>query len=184
MPDISIQFYATPMELLTFLREAISDFKLHAVALRFRPFEAREVADADLHTYFTDSSEYRRWALTIGFPHLPVEHELDHADKNPDHLRLDVGAYDGNTLNESWLSCRTADKIAFAVWKKVAKRLKEMTIAGITATNRESGISAEYKYQRYSIGAKLLADRGVTIVSRVGPKGPEIKLGLLSKPTE
>lgn len=179
MPDISIQFYATPMELLSFVKEAMVDFKLHAVAMRFRPFEAREVDPAELNSYFSDSSEFYRWAFTVDTPHLPVEHELDHADKNPDHLRLQVGKCDSTGLEQSWLSCRTENAAAFGTWKKIAKKLKAITLSGITSTNRQTGASGEHKSFRYTTGAKALEDQGVTMLSTVGPKGPITKLGLL-----
>jgi len=179
MPDISIQFFATPIELLSFVKEAIREHQLYAVAMRFRPFEARVVGMSELDELLAPSSEFHRWALTVDAPHLPVEHELDHADKNPDHLRLEVGRYTGATLEESWLSCRTGNKAVFSVWKKIAKRLKAVTLPGITATNRQNGVSVEYKAQRYSNGAKALEDRGVTMLPAVGPKGPAIRLGLL-----
>ena len=179
MPDISIQFYATPAELLTFAKEAMRDFKLHAVTMRFRPFATREVDATDLDAYFADSSEFRRWAFTVDAPHLPVEHELDHADKNPDHLRLDVGKCDSASLEQSWLSCRTENKAAYGTWKKIAKKLKTMTLSGVTSTNRQTGVSGEHKSFRYTTGAKALEDQGITMLPTVGPKGPITKLGLL-----
>ena len=185
MPDISIQFYAAPDELLSFVMEVMRDYALHAVTMRYRPFEAKAVDISNLESLFAPSSEFRRWAFTVDTPRLPVEHELDHADKNPDHLRLDVGKLSDGSLEESWLSCRTQNMVVYSIWKKIAKRLKDRTLAGITARNRQNGIQSEYRQFRYSQGAKELEDQGVTILAHVGPKGPEIKLGLLlSKPSE
>jgi hypothetical protein len=178
MPDISIQFYATPTELLSFVKEAMTDHKLHAVAMRFRPFEAREVDCADLDSYFSDSSEFHRWAFTVDAPHLPVEHELDHADKNPDHLRLQVGKCDPTSLEQSWLSCRTENETAYGIWKKIASRLKKQTMQGITAVNRQTGVSASYKSFRYTEGAKLLEAEGVIMLPPQGPNGPRVMLGM------
>jgi hypothetical protein len=179
MPNISIQFYATPMEILSLVKEAIVNFKLHAVAMRFRPFEAREVDPAELDSYFSDSSEFRRWAFTVDTPYLHVEHELDHNDKNPDHLRLQVGKLNTSGLEESWLSCRTDNEPSYCIWKMIAKKLKKMTLSGVTATNRLTGESGEYKSVRYTIGAKALEHQGVIMLPTVGPKGPITKLGLL-----
>jgi hypothetical protein len=185
MPDISIQFYATPQELLHFTEEVARAFCLHIVALRYRPFEIEEVAVEDLKPYFCQSSQFRRWAFTIRAPNLAVQNELEHGQKNPDHLRLDVGEFDGRSLNESWLSCRTENKAAFTIWKKIARRLKEVTLPGITATSRVSGATVEYKTQRYSVGARELEKSGVTMVGPAGPRGPEVRLGLLlSQPPE
>jgi hypothetical protein len=179
MPDISIQFYATPADLLSFVKEVMRGYALHAVVMRFRPFEAIHVGSSNLDVRLTPLSDFRRWAFTVGIPRLPVENELDHADKNPDHLRLEVGRYDGNSLEESWPSCRTENKSAFTIWSKIASRLKEKTMGGITAINRRNGLPAEYKNQRYTAGAKSFEDGGVAMLSAVGSKGPIIRLGLL-----
>lgn len=178
MPDISVQFYATPTELLSFVKEVMSDFKLHAVAMRFQPFEAREVESADIDSYFSDLSNFHRWAFTIDSPHLPVEHELDHADKNPDHLRLQVGRREPAILEQSWLSCRTENEAVYGIWKKIASKLKKQTIQGITAVNRQTGVSAYYKSFRYTVGAKSLEVAGVTMLPPQGPNGPKIILGM------
>lgn len=177
MPDISIQFYATPEELLSFVRESMTDHNLHAVTMRFRPFEAREVGLADLNSYFSNSSDYYRWAFTVDAPNLPVEHELDHGDKNPDHLRLEVGKFDLSSLWESWLSCRTNNKAVYDIWKKVALKLRKQTLAGVTGVNRQNGMRVFYKSGRYTNGAKLLEEAGVSMIPPQGPNGPKILLG-------
>jgi hypothetical protein len=185
MPDISIQFFATPDEIYQFVQEVIENYSVFVVAMRYQPFEARKVDIGELGRYLSPSSDFCRWAFLTENPILPVKHELDFGDQNPDHLRLEVGEFDGASLKESWLSCRTGNKAAFAVWKKIAKRLKEMTFAGITATHQRTGASAEYKSQRYSIGAKQMEDRGIVMLGPVGSRGPTVKLGLhLSQPQE
>lgn len=182
MPDISIQFFATPDELLSFTKEMCGEFGIYLIAMRFPHFEAKLVMDGELDQLFATSSDYRRLAFTLEPPNLAVKNTLDFGDKNPDYLRLELGKSDDMSLEESWLSCRTENKAAFTVWKKIAKALKDRTFAGITATNRENGKQAEYPKQRYSSGAKALEDRGVTMLPAVGPKGPIIKLGLLTSP--
>lgn len=185
MPDISIQYYATPDETCSFIKEIMTNYGLYALAMRYQPFEAEEVTEAEVEKYFVLSSEYQRWAFTIDPPNLPVEHELDHADKNPDHLRIEVGRCDDTYLGESWLTCRTENKAAFAIWKKVAKELKKQTFSGITVTGRKNGISGEYPKDRYTKGAKALEDSGIQMITLVGPNGPIVKLGLLlSHPPE
>jgi hypothetical protein len=178
MPDISVQFHATPKELLSFLNQAIADHNIHVVVMRFLPFEVREVNRADLGSYFSNASEFRRWALTVDAPHLPVENGLDHAVKNPDHLRLEVGKHESSTLEQSWLSCRTQNKRAFGIWKKIANKLKRQTFQGVTATNKQTGVSAFFKTFRYTEGAKSLEQEGVIMLPPQGSKGPRITLGI------
>lgn len=179
MPDISVQFYATPEELASLLKLAAVEFGVHLVAVRSRPFNAVGVDADEIDTYVKTLPAYRRWALSVEPPLLSVQHELDFQNKNSDHLRLDIGNLDTSSLEQSWISCRTESKLALAVWRKIAKLVKEMTLAGITAKNRQNGLLAEYKNFRYTKGAKALEDGGIVMLPAAGVNGPEIKLGLL-----
>lgn len=168
MADISIQFHALPKELRDFVRQFVQEFHPHVVALRFRPFAAREVSGADLDDCFSEESPCHRLHFTTGEPVLPVEHELDFGDKNPSSLRLDIGAPRKDGLEQSWLSARTDDPTALAVWKKVAKRLKGMTVGGATAINPDTGASGPAKWHRFTEGARRLDANGTNLVSLTG----------------
>ena len=52
MADISIQFHARPEELREFVKQCVSDFGLHVVAIRYRPLEAVELAGDRLNEVF------------------------------------------------------------------------------------------------------------------------------------
>lgn len=168
MADISIQFHATPDELLAFAKQAVADFGLHVVAMRFFPFEAVEVDRGRLDSLFVDASPFRRLAFSLGVPVLPVEHELDFADKNPDHLRLDVGRRETSGLRESWLTARTDNPEALAAWKKVAKRLRDTTTKGATATNPRTGATGPARGHRFTAGARTLEAGGVPMLTNTG----------------
>ena len=88
-------------------------------------------------------------------------------DRNPDALYLDVGVYDNMGLHESHLSART-NNAAIAVWKKIAKRLKEITKRGATATNPETGGSGPARSQRFTEGAVKLHKAGVPLLTITG----------------
>ena len=177
MPDISVQFYATPKELFSFVKEAIDEFKLHAVAMQFRPFEARKVDQSFLDLCFSESSKFDRLYFTVMAPKFPIENEIDQANKNPDFLRLQIGKYKPESLEQSWLSCRTENKAVYDIWKKIANKLKKLTSQGVTSINRQTGVSAFYKSFRYTEGAKLLEQAGVIMLPPQGPNGPKIILG-------
>lgn len=185
MPDISIQFFATPDELVSFAKDMRRVHGVHVTAIRFRPFDAKVVMDSELERLFTLSSDYCRLAFTLDLPNLAVVNPLDFGEKNPDSLRLEIGKSNDVSLEESWLSCRTENKHAFTVWRQIADALKHRTFAGITATNRDNGKRAEYPTQRYTSGAKAMEDRGITMLPAVGSSGPHIRLGLhASQPSE
>lgn len=181
MADISIQFYALPEELQTLATEAVADFNLHVVAMRYPPFEAAEIGHEQLKRVFTESSSFHEIAFTLTPPALPANGRMEFIDKNPDQLSLQIGRQTKHGLEESCLSARTADSVALAAWRKIANRLKNRTKQGVTAINRESGVSASYKSIRYTQGAEALENAGVAMVPPQGPRGPRIILGMANE---
>jgi hypothetical protein len=120
--------------------------------------------------------QLKRVYLTLQNPStIQSKTELDRLLANA--MVLDFGNCDDIGLHESWLACRVQSKEALNAWKRVAKLLKEITEEGITATNRQNGISAYYKTFRYTQGALKLQQEGVKIVSPQGINGPLIRLG-------
>lgn len=168
MADISVQLHALPEELLSFVRQIIADFGLHVTALRFRPFDVSELSESQLDGCFLDDSPYKRLHFTIEKPVLPVAHELDFGDKNPDNLRLDIGTLSEEGLRESWLSARTGNPGAFATWKKIAKRLKSLTEQGATAVNPKTGGTGPAKWHRFTEGARRLEATGIPMLTITG----------------
>ncbi len=168
MADISIQFHATSAELRAFVRQIVADFDLHIVALRFRPFDASELSGGLLDGCFSDDSPYKRLHFTLGKPMLPVAHELDFGDKNPDSLRLDIGTLDDDGITESWLSARTENPASIAKWKIISKRLKAITERGATAINPKTGGMGPAKNHRFTDGAKWLEATGTPMLTITG----------------
>ena len=168
MADISIQFHALPEELLAFVRQVVAEFDLRVVALRYRPFRARELAEDQLADCFADDSPDRRLHFSLGEPALAVARELEFGDKNPDSLRLDVGVVDSNGVRESWLSARTDNSAALAVWRQVAKRLKGITEQGATAISPKTGGRGPARSHRFSAGAKRLEAAGTPMLTITG----------------
>jgi hypothetical protein len=168
MADISVQFHALPEELLSFVRQIVVDFGLYVVALRFRPFDSSELSESQLDDCFSDKSPYKRLHFTVGKPVLPVAHELDFGDKNPDSLRLDIGTLGEDGLRESWLSARTENPAAIAMWKQIAKLLKSLTEQGATAINPKTGGIGPAKGHRFTEGAKRLEATGIQMLTITG----------------
>lgn len=169
MADVSVQFHASLEELLEFSERIIAAYGLRAVALRHdRPFEAHEVYGDQLERCFREDSHYKRLHFTLGEPVLPATDELDFQDKNPDSLRLDIGTPGKTGVMESWLSARTANRAAIAVWNKVAKQLKSITVPGATAINPKTGAIGPAKWHRFTEGAKRLDAGGTPLISLTG----------------
>ena len=168
MADISIQFHALPGELLPFVRQNMAEFRLHLVALQYRPFILNEIDPNRLDAYISEHSSIERFQFTIESPVLSVAHELEFSARNPDSLRLDVGRRTENGLNESWLCARTENPVALATWKTVAKRLKRITVKGAIAINPKTGASSPARGHRFTQGARVLASSGVAMLTVTG----------------
>jgi hypothetical protein len=180
MADISIQFHALPDELRDFVKQCVTDFNLHVIAMRYVPFEVIEPVGVDLDRLFIDSSMHRRLHFTLEKPTFPVAHALDFGVKNQDALRLDIGARTETELRESWLCARTNNATALAVWRKIAKRLKDMTEKGALAVQPKTGQTGPVRGHRYTLGAKELESSGVFMLTQTGII---LKLGQLGEAT-
>ncbi|NLS93288.1 MAG: hypothetical protein GXX96_14120 [Planctomycetaceae bacterium] len=147
------------------------------VAMRYSPFEALEIDNTQLARVFQEEASFRRLALTLAKPTMPVSGGLDFADKNPDHLRIEIGRLTENGLEQSWLTARTEDLQALSLWKRIANRLRKRTRSGVMAVNRETGVSVPMRSFRYSPGAKALEVDGVAMLPPQGANGPRLTLG-------
>jgi hypothetical protein len=174
MADISIQFHAMPEELHVFVRQILVDFDLHVVSLIYRPFAVSELSEAQLDECFSGQAPIKGFCFMIEFyftidvPILLSINELDFRKKNRDALRLNVGALGEDGLRESWMSARTENITALAVWKKIARRLKRITFPGATGVQPSTGATAPVKNHRFSEGAKRLDASGVSLLTITG----------------
>ena len=175
MADILIQFHALPEELLPIVLQCVTKSGLHAVAVRYFPFEAVEISSDDLVHLFSPYSSCREVILTLDAPVLNVATAGELADRNPDRLRLVIGRRVEEGLNESSLTARTSNNKALAVWKEVATHLKRVTQAGAVAVNRETKATALLRNHRFTQGAKRAELEGIPILPVAG--GSFIKLG-------
>jgi hypothetical protein len=167
MGDISLQFHATPEEILPQLVAFLDQRAIDITAIKFPPFEARQVDKQDLTSIFQDAS-VRRVALTLSAPKLPVNSMNAFLDQNAGALILDLGRRDEAGLNESWLTTRTQDRNALTIWRVFAKRLRLITRTGVVAINPQTGASVKLSEHRFSEGAKTLEREGVPMLPVAG----------------
>ena len=173
--DISIQFYATPSELFTFVKDMLAIGNVFAVSVVLHPFAVGEF-NADSGVDLSSNAMQRRIYFSLApIPITKSKLDLEKAIQDP--LVLDIGRLDCDGLWESWLACRAFDELSLTAWKKIAKDLKHRTEAGITATNRVSDLSQYYKSFRFTTGAMKLQGEGVCMVPAQGANGPAIRLG-------
>ena len=176
MADISIQFFATDREIRDWLTDWLHLEEIALVAMAFQPFSVEQVVSHEIRSVLCDS-KVARLCLLASQPNLDVQSKLEFERDNIDELVLDVGHLSEEGLRESWLACRSENTDAMSKWRQIAKDLKSKTSAGVTAINRQNGVSAFYKSDRYSQGAKELEDAGTRMLPIQGPDGPFIRLG-------
>jgi hypothetical protein len=176
VPDINIQFHATPDEIAGWLREWIECEQLYLVALTFSPFQSKVVELDKVQSTVKDQA-IKRLSLLIRESDLTPKYQSDFDDRHSDQLVLDVGHLTPEGLRESWMACRTNSAEAFTIWKRIAKDIRAKTEPGVTATDIETGASAFYKSHRYTDGAKALENRGVVMLPIQGMNGPLLRLG-------
>jgi len=168
MEDISVQFHATPDELLEFSKRVGTEFGVHVVAMKFAPFEAIEINATNLDQLCDQECLFHQMAFTVESPRLPATGVMNFLDKNPGALRLTVERISDAGLRQSLLSARVGTKADFLIWKQVAKRLKEMTKPGVIVLNPDTGKSVHNRTHRYSAGAKALAASGLPMLPLAG----------------
>ncbi len=183
MADISIEFHATEQELAEWLVQWCSVGDITLVAMTFEPFSVKEVKLSEILAVLRDH-DVRRLCLFASEPTLDVHSKVEFERANDDELVLDVGRVSEEGLGESWLACRSDNTDALAKWRHIAKDLKAKTRAGVTAINRQNGVSAFYKSHRFSQGAKELEDAGTPMLPIQGPNGPVIRLGNVDEAPE
>ncbi|NUQ76262.1 MAG: hypothetical protein HUU21_22205 [Polyangiaceae bacterium] len=167
MTDISTQFHATPKELMVLVSAFTHEHTVYITAIRFSPFEARQVNELEVEPVFLDNS-VERIVLTIRPPVLPANSMNHFLDRNIDALILDIGRLNNAGLKESWLTARTNDKEALNTWRKLVKKLRAMTRAGAVAVDPKTGATTKLRAHRFSDGAKDLEVVGVPMLPVAG----------------
>ena len=162
MASFSVQFHATPTELVAFARQWLLAHGVHCAALKYFPFSG-SLVDAE-----TVGREIEAGARCLVFGEHPialdVRGNMELADRNPGLLVLDLGRLSERGLEESHLS--TMD--ATPTWKAIARALKRATRAGATAVNEELGATAPARAHRYTEGAHDLWKAGTKMVTITG----------------
>ncbi len=153
---------------LVFVKDCVAKYNLHVVAMRFFPFEAIEILPSNLDAVFSKSSPFEELALTIHKPSLPVKSQLNFYDQNPGVLRLDIKRPTEKGLEETWLAARTDNEAALSVWRKVAKRLKQLTKQGATVTNPKTGDRGPARSHRFTAGALKLYKTSIPLLTITG----------------
>lgn len=168
MTKLSSQFYATPAEVADFVRGVLRRYRVWAGLVRKHPFRLDPVepgADVD-----DDAVAVADWVV---FTLAPVESEVASAKElgalAADALTLEIGRVDDDGLRQSWLRAMTENDAAMKVWGRVARDLRAITYAGVTAVDPATGVPGPVsRTLRCTSGARELDARGVRILPAAG----------------
>ncbi len=168
MAKLSSQFYATPGEVAEFVRGVLRRYRVSAALVRKNPFRLDHVGPcAELSD---DAVAIADWVL---FAVEPIEGEVMSAKALettvPAALTLEVGRLDEDGLRQSWLRAMGDNEAAMKLWGRVARDLRAITYAGVTAVDPATGVRGPAsRTVRCTPGARDLDARGVPILPLAG----------------
>jgi hypothetical protein len=150
MPSVNIQFHMLFNELIAFVRDVSSQYRLEVELERFYPKAVREVPfGADLAEEVCQFGQIDRFWLMYKSPE----------SQKPERFMLNVGQQRGNRLAQAQLGAGTRKAKAYEVLKQVATDLQHRTMAGIWVITA-SGNAGYSKKFRFSEGAANAARAG------------------------
>jgi hypothetical protein len=167
MADLSLQFHILPEEIIPLVCSFVEEVQAHVIAIRFHPFDVRLFDKENLAAVF-GHPDVRRIAFTMKAPTLSGHTMNTFLDDNPGTMLLDIGRRQDVGFEESWLSSRTDDAATLATFRKLAKKIRSVTITGVVAINSQTGATAKLRDHRFSPGAKALEREGVPILTVTG----------------
>jgi len=181
MPGIDLPFYATESEITKWMADFLDAEDIVLTAMKFFPFSAEIVSPVELPRYTRDPA-VERFCFFTEMPDMSLSYQTDFDSENENGLILDCGRLASDGLHPSWCSCKVTDPIAFATWKRMAKKIRGQTCAGVTYFGKQNSGPGSYdRLTRYSPGAKLLEDSGLKMLplGGDGEKAPLLYLGKL-----
>lgn len=171
MKKTSIQFHASPTEIVSFLNNLQNETAFCLVDISARPFSARALTPFPLNEQnslsFSNGSRCRL-VLSDRGGFLSARTQNEFLDRNAGCLVLDVGAYKEGKLHESALSAMSENDSDIDFAKKVISKFKKITRAGVVAVDPQTGAESRLPNHRYTLGAKIIYDKGEVILSAAG----------------
>lgn len=164
------QFHAKPEELYQFIADLRDDVGCSLAIIGWQPFSLNiidESEEIDPNIFKTGNERFLRIALSNNQLVL-AESEGSFFDRNPNVVTLDIGRLSPDGLEESALSFGSDEDDAIVFAKKAFSKLKKITSAGVVAVNPSTGAEGRVRTHRYTLGAKELFERGITMKSLGG----------------
>lgn len=178
MPSLNIQFHCGPSEIADIVCHATHGKTVTFVLIGGLPFSAEEVKSEDLAAATVRASQSTSplsLCILRGPADLSGASRLAFYDKNPEIIIVDIGTLNQFGLKQSALSTKTDDVELMSLAKAIAKEIKAMTHAGVTAVNVDTGEKKLMKAFRYTAEAMNLERSGIKMLPFAG--GVKLLLG-------
>ena len=170
MKRMSIQFHATPKEIITFVETAIKKLAPEAALLALRPFACSRLPNSSAGEAIAVALGETR--LRVVFANAPIDCTAKtlngFLDDNPDVVLLDIGRLSASGLEESCLSIQSNSAGYLKLAQQLGKILKQVTNVGAIAVNPETGEKAKLRSHRFTDEALALAKNGVKMLPVAG----------------
>lgn len=107
-------------------------------------------------------------AITLSKPELGEFAQKDFFGVNKNCILVEIGRLSENGLKQSAISTMTNDEFTYDFAKKIIRRLKSITKAGVATVNTESGARAVSRTFRYTVGAEKLQNEQILMLAYAG----------------
>jgi hypothetical protein len=161
MPKSSIQFHASPEELLQLVAWIAERFAPEIRCTAFPPLERFSISASALEQTFLNP-RLASCTFILG-PIDPTQ-----PPSTEDMISLVISRPREGQLRQSAIGVQTSKDATLLAWKEVAKYVRAFTESGVRVTNPSTGESAMSKVFRYSAGARALAESGVVMLPTAG----------------
>lgn len=170
MKSIGIQFHAEPSELIDLITKIIIKYQLKSVIMILRPFEVKVIEKDEIKSVFLENESKGRIRFSLSKEKFALDCKTknEFLDKNQNICHFDIGRLFNNNLEESFFSVKTDNEDMLNISKQIAKELKKITKAGVTAINPDSGEKSYIRTNRYTIAAEHLLKKGISMLPAGG----------------
>jgi hypothetical protein len=158
----TIQFHATPTELASLVEDIVRALRPRIIATEFPPLRKFEVQPDVLAEKMSDP-RLAALAFVVDGQRQPYTDEVA-----AESILLQISRPTNDTLRQSAIGIRSRRPKTLQAWNTVARQVRSMTRAGVTATDPKTGESATYKDFRFTKGAEVLSRQGTVMLPGAG----------------
>lgn len=160
-----IQLHAAPDEFARFISGIAIELNLYVVLFRFHPnFTCELVSDPLKLADTIDLKDGYEAVLLVNEPQLEASNQLQFYDRNVGCITFSFGRWLPQGLRQSSMGFKTDDDATIFAGRKILKRLREISKAGVLIINPKTGASQVSKTYRYTAGALALEKSGVQML--------------------